>query len=848
VEGMSFLNTLEKVRVKRVHRKEADLDSKGVQKRDSRGNPRWRSINVLNQFQLDFTDSKELKELFDRKEWAAAIPEEGTETFVRDASGRVLSVRIKPIGSYVKGGMVTEVKPRIIQRHKSISDAYISPCHDDQMFVPHIEQERLYGGRGNQLHFAYLAIDEFAARHGGELPRLHHVEDAKAVVGIAKAILTDYKTKAKAVTVETIDEEVIEKVALFARAELPGFTAFLGGIAAQEIVKKFGRHTPICQYLYADYFELLPQGTTIPEDRKVLGSRYDHQIAIFGKGVQDKIADQRWFMVGSGALGCEYLKGIALMGVGSGPRGMVHVTDNDRIELSNLSRQFLFRQEHVTHPKSTCAAAVARIMNPELHITTYELKVGSGSEEKFNDAFWGSLNGVWNALDNVPARLYTDTQCQLHDLALLESGTEGTKCNSVIVLPHQSPSYAEGLPPADPSGNIPACTLKNFPYLIIHCIEWARPRFSDLFELGPRNVNTLLKDKAKLFAQADAEKHIDAKLAMLEGIKSLLEKSNTRTFDACIRLAYEEFVFQFRNRIRDLTHSLPADARKTEKSTTGEVLDLGLFWTGQHRFPQGADFDIENELHLGFLLNTANLYAFMFGVPHVREPAAFKAAFNELKLSAPAWTPPASKVDVKDLKEDKKEASDDEMTRVRSLLEEFKALDVTRYKALNEAEFEKDDDKNFHIDYITACSNMRAWNYKIQPATRMHCKVVSGRIIAALATTTALVSGLVELEFYKIVMGLRKTKKQVPTSAESKETKEVVINPFYNSNVNLATGTFNLFEVKDPEKKKDSYSEIYMCDVKAIPSGFSSWDKIVIDQGSSWLFIEELIETWHSRR
>lgn len=52
---------------------------------------------------------------------------------------------------------------------------------------------------------------------------------------------------------------------------------------------------------------------------------------------------QRWFLVGCGALGCEYLKGFALMGIGTADGGMVAVTDMDRIELSNLSRQFLFR-------------------------------------------------------------------------------------------------------------------------------------------------------------------------------------------------------------------------------------------------------------------------------------------------------------------------------------------------------------------------------------------------------------------------------------------------------------------------------------------------------------------------
>ena len=35
------------------------------------------------------------------------------------------------------------------------------------------------------------------------------------------------------------------------------------------------------------------------------------------------------------------------MGVSTGPKGKFYVTDLDTIEESNLSRQFLFREEHV---------------------------------------------------------------------------------------------------------------------------------------------------------------------------------------------------------------------------------------------------------------------------------------------------------------------------------------------------------------------------------------------------------------------------------------------------------------------------------------------------------------------
>jgi ubiquitin-like 1-activating enzyme E1 B len=66
-----------------------------------------------------------------------------------------------------------------------------------------------------------------------------------------------------------------------------------------------------------------------------------------GHGLAQKIKDAKVLMVGAGGIGCELLKNLVLTGFGE-----IHIVDLDTIDLSNLNRQFLFRQEHIKKSKA----------------------------------------------------------------------------------------------------------------------------------------------------------------------------------------------------------------------------------------------------------------------------------------------------------------------------------------------------------------------------------------------------------------------------------------------------------------------------------------------------------------
>jgi ubiquitin-activating enzyme E1 len=85
---------------------------------------------------------------------------------------------------------------------------------------------------------------------------------------------------------------------------------------------------------------------------------------------------------------------------------------------------------------------------------------------------------------------------------------------------------------------------------------------------------------------------------------------------------------------------------------------------------------------------------------------------------------------------------------MNKLLEEITSV-VGKAKEIKEIEFEKDDDQNGHIDFITFYSNFRAENYSINKLPFHEIKIKAGKIIPAIATSTAMICGQVFIEVCK---------------------------------------------------------------------------------------------------
>nr|CDP95683.1 BMA-UBA-2, isoform b [Brugia malayi] len=366
----------------------------------------------------------------------------------------------------------------------------------------------------------------------------------------------------------------------------------------------------------------------------------------------------------------------------------IEIIDLDTIDVSNLNRQFLFRREHVGKSKAIIAAEAIRSIAPNVEIVCYHDSV---LKEEYGMEFFQKFAVVLSALDNIAARNHINRLCLAARVPLIESGSSGYLGHVRPIIRDYTECYECN--PKTIQKTYPGCTIRNTPSEHIHCTVWAKHLFN------------------QLFGEPDDENEVSPDLTDDENLHSPIINSDENGNSA-------------------LSTEQKDDGNSSMHGDNGGLLNRinTRKWAAENGYDPKILFRKFFHNDINYLLSMKNLWK------QRRKPFPLdwdnlpneNASSSNSEPNAELWTVLQCR---------------DEFERALSALSE-------RVKDGSVLSWDKDDEPAMR--FVAACANLRAHVFSIPLKTLFDIKSMAGNIIPAIATTNAIVAGLIVAEALKV--------------------------------------------------------------------------------------------------
>lgn len=361
---------------------------------------------------------------------------------------------------------------------------------------------------------------------------------------------------------------------------------------------------------------------------------------ILGDERFQNIRSSKVLMVGVGGIGCELIKNLLLTGFGE-----VHIVDLDTITLSNLNRQFLFRQKDIDKSKAlTTIKAVDKFNYFGCKLIAHHGNIMNTT--LFPITWWDQFTYIYNALDNLEARRYVNLMALYLNKPLMESGTTGFEGQVQPIYPYQSECFDCQDKPTPTT--FPVCTIRSTPSKPVHNITWAKDfLFNQLFdEMGGPPSDELADQRKQLEAETDDQQEIDNLLKETNELNDLRRLVSSVDHAAFInelirkifvndikRLSKIESLWKYRqmpiplnfeiykSELSILLENSKVDVLENETKVWSVVENLYVLWkssealatriTGGEKF---ISFDKDDDDTLNFVVAASNIRSHIFQI------------------------------------------------------------------------------------------------------------------------------------------------------------------------------------------------------------------------------------------
>ena len=179
-------------------------------------------------------------------------------------------------------------------------------------------------------------------------------------------------------------------------------------------------------------------------------NRYHRHLLLpeVGEKGQLRLMDSKVLMLGAGGLGSPAALYLAAAGVGT-----IGVIDMDVVDASNLQRQVLHNIDRVGMRKVDSAKATLMGLNPDLHVVTYDTRLGADNILDIIDGYDVIVDGT----DNFPTRYLVNDAALLKKIPVVHGSIFRFEGQATIFQPYVGPCYRCMIPEPPPAELAPSC-------------------------------------------------------------------------------------------------------------------------------------------------------------------------------------------------------------------------------------------------------------------------------------------------------------------------------------------------------------------------------------------------------
>ncbi|HBG48911.1 MAG TPA: adenylyltransferase [Cyanobacteria bacterium UBA9971] len=175
--------------------------------------------------------------------------------------------------------------------------------------------------------------------------------------------------------------------------------------------------------------------------------RYNRNILIkdIGEDGQKNLLNSKVLIAGAGGLGATVIANLASVGIGN-----MGIIDNDKLELSNLNRQYIHKFDNIGKNKAKSAKEWIKSFNPDINVQIYQIRL---DKSNYKDII-NNYNIIIDCFDSYKSKFLLNKIAVENNKTLIHGGVTEFYGQTTVIIPNKTACLSCLIPDINPDAYV----------------------------------------------------------------------------------------------------------------------------------------------------------------------------------------------------------------------------------------------------------------------------------------------------------------------------------------------------------------------------------------------------------